>query len=125
MIKKLSPKIRVLWFLPVIIFQTACAVPPEQIRANKVSPTKYQDYSCEKIRQELFLVDYKLFQLTMKQNAQVNNQNDFLGSPAFPLIFLFADNKNEEIAQLKGEYKALEYVAKQKECDMKVENEED
>ena len=47
-------------------------------------------------------------------------------SPGFPLlIFSIPEgNKNEEIAQLKGDYEALEYVAKQKGCDLDEEVEE-
>jgi len=36
---------------------------------------------------------------------------------------MLEDNKNEEIAHLKGEYEALEYVAKQKECNLDIEAE--
>ena len=123
MMKNLSPKMRYICILLIAIFPAACALPPKHIRAKKVPQKKYQDYTCEQIKQELFVVDYKLFQLSMHQKAQVNDQNDFLGSPAFPMVF-FIDSKNEEIAQLKGEYEALEYTAKQKECDLDVEAEE-
>ena len=126
MMKNFSPKMRFICVLLIVIFPAACALPPKHIRAKKVSPKKYQDYTCEQIKQELFVVDYKLFQLTWHQKAQVNERNEFLHSPVFPLlIFSIPEgNKNEEIAQLKGEYEALEYVAKQKGCSLDEEAEE-
>ena len=107
----------------IVIFPAACVLPPKHIRAKEISPMKYQDYTCEQIKQELFVVDYKLFQVTRYQNAQLNERDKFLASPAFPMAF-FIDSKNEEIAQLKGEYEALEDAANQKECNLDVEAED-
>jgi hypothetical protein len=122
--KSLSPKVRFIFILLILIFPAACVTPPNQIRAKRISPIKYQNYTCEQIKQELFLVDYKLFQLTMHQNMELSNQKNALGSSFLSVFLLLEDNKNEEIAQLKGEFEALEYVAKQKECKLDTEVEE-
>ena len=109
--------------LLILIFPAACVLPPKHISAKQVPPEKYQEYTCEQIKQELFVVDYKLFQITRYQNARVDERDKFLASTAFPMAF-FVDSKNEEIAQLKGEYEALEVAANQKECNLDVEVEE-
>lgn len=112
-----------LFILLLISFLSACTTPPEKIRAKYVPPTNYQDYPCEQINQELFLVDHKIFQLTLHQRMEVENEEGGMKSCFGPVLWpalysFFGEDKKEQLAQLKGEYNALESMAKQKKCKL-------
>jgi hypothetical protein len=96
---------------------TACAD-----HADKV---QYQDYSCKQIRQEMMRVSRKVNQVSGVQDKQASNDSAAMGVglvlfwPA--LFFLAGHDQHGELAELKGQYDALEEEAIQKNCDVEKE----
>ena len=111
----------------VLVFGTAllvaaCSTAPDKISANYVSPLQYQDYSCRQIGSELMRVNRKVIEVT---GAQQDEADGDAGAMAVGLIlfwpalfFLAGEDREHELANLKGEYEALETVAIQKDCDI-------
>jgi hypothetical protein len=109
----------------IMVGLSACASHSENIEASDVSPLQYQDYSCHQIRSELMRVSRKVNQISGAQDKQAGNDEAAMGVglilfwPA--LFFLAGSDHHIELAQLKGEYDALEEEAIQKNCDVAKE----
>ena len=54
MMKNLSPEMRFICILPILIFPATCAIPLNQIRAKKVSPTIYEDSHVSRLNMNCF-----------------------------------------------------------------------
>jgi hypothetical protein len=110
--KNCTKSIKVLILLLLVLFSAASAEP------DKALLLKYQDYSCEQIEQELFLVDYKIPQY--KTNLQHQDYNQGICWTSILLLSGEAGSGlgHQKLAQLKREYDALEFLAKQKECHL-------
>jgi hypothetical protein len=112
--------IRAVSTLLILTFLTACATPPDKIPASYVSPLQYQGYTCNQVDQELIRVTNKVSEVTGQQQKEADKDAVAMGVglilfwPA--LFFLIGEDKKEELARLKGEYQALQDIAKQKEC---------
>jgi len=98
--------------LLIVFFSEAPAEPDKSI------VIKYQDYSCEQIEQELFLVDYKILQY--KTNLQHQDYNQGICWTSILLLSGESGSEREQlkVAQLKREYDALSFLADQKECKL-------
>ena len=112
--------IRAVSTLLILTFLTACATPPDKISASYVSPLQYQGYTCDQIDQELTRVTNAVSEVTGQQDKEASKDavamtvGLFLFWPA--LFFLAGEDKEQELARLKGEYEALQDIAKHKEC---------
>lgn len=99
---------------------SACATKPEKIEATYVSPTRYASLSCEQMDEEFREVQSRSNMLFKKQRKQSKNDKIATGVglvvfwPA--LFFLMDDDQKEEVAQIKGEYAALEIAHDKKGC---------
>ena|SRR5438045_1773796 len=104
---------------------SACADHADKIQGTYVSPVEYHDYSCKQIRQEMMRVSRKVNQVSGVQDRQASNDSVAMGVglvifwPA--LFFLAGHDQHTELAELKGEYDALEEAAIQKNCDVEKE----
>ena len=112
--------IRAVSTLLIMTFLTACATPPDKISASYVSPVQYQGYTCDQIDQELTRVTNAVSEVTGQQKKEASKDAFAMGVgliifwPA--LFFLIGEDKKEELARLKGEYIALQDIAKLKKC---------
>jgi hypothetical protein len=106
--------------LLILTFFTACATQPDKIPASYVSPLQYQGYTCDQIDLELTRVTNKVSEVTGQQQKEADKDAVAMGVGLFlfwpALFFLIGEDKKEELARLKGEYQALQDIAKQKEC---------
>ena len=106
--------------LLILTFLAACAKQPDKISASYVSPLQYQGYTCNQIDLELTRVTKAVAEVTGQQQKEADKDAVAMGVglilfwPA--LFFLIGEDKKEELARLKGEYQALQDIAKQKEC---------
>jgi len=104
---------------------SACADHADKIQGTYVSPVQYQDYSCKQIRQEMMRVSRKVNQVSGVQDNQASNDSAAMGVglvlfwPA--LFFLAGHDQHGELAELKGQYDALEEEAIQKNCNVEKE----
>lgn len=104
---------------------TGCASQPENINATYVSPVMYDHLNCNQIRQEMQRVSRHVHDITGQQEEEATGDAVALGVglvlfwPA--LFFMIGDDKEEELARLKGEYDALEQAAITKECNVTAE----
>ena len=99
---------------------SACATAPDKIQANYVSPTQYSNMDCDQIRAELYRVSSQVRVLTGQQRRKHTNDQVAMGVglvlfwPA--LFFLIGGDKKDQLAELKGQYDALDAAAIQKKC---------
>jgi hypothetical protein len=104
----------------ILTFLTACATQPDKISASYVSPLQYQGYTCNQIDLELTRVTNAVSEVTGQQQKEADKDAVAMavGLVIFwpALFFLIGKDKKEELARLKGEYQALQDIAKQKEC---------
>ena len=118
--KKNTRMIRAVSTCLILTFLTACATEPDKISASYVSPLQYQGYTCNQIDQELTRVTNKVSEVTgqQKKEAEKDAAAMAVGLIIFwpALFFLIGEDKKEELARLKGEYQALQDIAKHKEC---------
>ncbi len=109
--------------LLILTFLTACATHPDKISASYVSPIQYQGYTCNQIDLELTRVTNAVSEVTGQQQKEADKDAVAMGVGLFlfwpALFFLIGEDKKEELARLKGEYQALQDIAKQKECKKK------
>ncbi len=108
-----------------IMFLSACAMRPNNIKASYVSPLQYQDCSCNQLSEHLTVVNRKIIKVIEAQDKTADKDSVGLILRAlifFPAILLMAGGDREnELAQLKGEQQALELMAMQKGCDITEE----
>lgn len=105
-----------------------CADHADKIQPAYVSPLQYQDYSCKQIRGELARVSRKVNEISGVQDKTASNDSAAMGVGLilfWPALF-FIDNNDQhvQLAQLKGEFDALEQVAIQNNCNVARELEE-
>ncbi len=109
----------------VAVLLTGCAEHSDKIQGTYVSPVEYQDYSCKQIRKEMMRVSRKVNEIAGVQDKQASNDEAAMGVglilfwPA--LFFLAGHDQHTELAELKGQYDALEEEAIQKNCDVEKE----
>jgi hypothetical protein len=104
---------------------TACAQHSDRVQASYVSPIQYDDYSCRQIRAEMMRVSHKVNEIAGVQDKQASNDSVAMGVglvifwPA--LFFISGSDQHVQLADLKGQYDALEQTAIQKNCDVAKE----
>ena len=108
------------------MFLVGCATAPEKLGTTYVSPLQYKDYTCDQIGMEMQRVSRKVSELrgTLAKDASNDAAQMGIGLVLFwPALFFLegGDGANAaQYSQLKGEFEALEQVAIQKNCGIKV-----
>ena len=104
-----------------------CATAPEKLGATYVSPLQYKDYTCDQIGMEMQRVSRRVAVLrgTLDKEASTDAAQMGIGLILFwPALFFLEGGDGVQAAQysqLKGEFEALEQVAIQKSCSIKVQ----
>ncbi len=104
----------------VAILISGCATHPNKIQPTYVSPENYGDYNCEQLRMEMLRVNSRMNQLMGIQESERRKDTAAftVGMVLFwpALFFMIGDDQKEEIADLKGQFEALEQAAIDAEC---------
>ncbi len=104
----------------ILIVLSGCSKNPQSVSGAYVSPIFYKDYSCDQVTLEMQRVASKVSEVSGVQRSKATNDAVVTGVgvvifwPA--LFFLMGNDKEQELAQLKGELDALEQAAVQKNC---------
>lgn len=104
-----------------------CADHADKVNASYVSPLQYQEYSCHQIRAEVMRLSHKVNEVAGVQDKTASNDSAAMGVglilfwPA--LFFIEHSDQHVQLAELKGQYDALEQTAVQKNCDIVKEME--
>ena len=118
--------IRFFILLLLAMLLVGCATAPEKLGSTYVSPLQYKDYTCDQIGMEMQRVSRKVAELrgTLAKDASNDAAQMGIGLVLFwPALFFLegGDGVNAaQYSQLKGEFEALEQVAIQKNCGIKV-----
>ena len=111
-----------LFSIPVLVLGlAACADSSNKIAASYVSPLVYQDYSCSQLAAEIGRITARVAEVAGVQDEAASDDAALMGVglvlfwPA--LFFLAGEDKEDELAQLKGEMEALEEAAIEKDCE--------
>jgi hypothetical protein len=103
-----------------VSFIAGCATKSENITAKYVSPMQYNSLNCQQVESEMIRVSNQVRTVAGVQDEEAQGDAIAMGVgmvlfwPA--LFFLAGDDKEQELAQLKGEHQALQQSAIQKEC---------
>ena len=111
-------------FIPFlfVILLASCADHADKVQASYVSPLQYQEYSCHQIRTEVMRISHKVNEVAGIQDKTASNDSTAMGVglilfwPA--LFFIEHGDQHVQLAELKGQYDALEQTAIQKNCDI-------
>ena len=112
--------------LLLVTLLVGCATAPEKLGATYVSPLQYKDYTCDQIGMEMQRVSRKVAELrgTLDKDASNDAAQMGIGLILFwPALFFLegGDGVNaSQYSHLKGEFEALEQVAIQKDCGIKI-----
>ena len=104
-----------------------CATAPEKLGTTYVSPLQYKDYTCDQIGMEMQRVSRKVAELRGTLDKDASNDEVVMGIGLilfWPALFFLEGGDGAQEAQysrLKGEFEALEQVAIQKNCNIKVQ----
>lgn len=108
-------------FAAIASIVAGCATKPENVKATYVSPNVYSFLECEPLLAERERVIAKVAQVSQEQNDKAANDAIATGVgvvlflPA--LVFLAAgDDRETELASLKGNYDALTKAAARANC---------
>jgi hypothetical protein len=99
---------------------SGCASAPDKIAASYVSPVQYAGLDCTQIESEMARVSSQVQTVSGAQQRKHTNDEVAMGVglvlfwPA--LFFLATSDQKEQLAQLKGDYDALQAVALQHHC---------
>lgn len=94
---------------------TGCADHADKIQATYVSPTQFQELSCHQIRAEVTRVSHKVNEISGVQDSTATSDAWATGVGLvlfWPSLFFIAHgDQHAQLAELKGEYDALEQAA--------------
>lgn len=101
----------------------ACASSPDDIVPTYVSAARYDTYTCDQIRSELEAIGTRVNQIVGRQRKKARNDQIAMGVGLvifWPALFFLSSGSDraDEIARLRGEYEALDRVAKAKRCSV-------
>jgi len=106
-------------FVPIGLL--GCASGSGGLAPTYVSPLQFQAYSCEQIDAELGRLYVRINQLGGRlDETAVQDRWLAVGSRLYwPSVFMLGGSKEQatEFSRLKGEYEALELVAREKQCE--------
>ena len=103
-----------------------CATNPNNIAASYVSPVPYQSMNCDQLRAEAGRVSAAASASTGQQSKQATSDAVMTGVSLivfWPALFFIGGDKTNasEIAQLKGQMKAIEEVNSAKNCGIQFQ----
>lgn len=103
-----------------------CASSSDKIASSYVSHLQYSSYTCDQIKPELLRVNTQIVKVSGVQDSVANRDAVAMGVGLvlfWPALFFLAagDDQQAELANLKGQYEALETAAIQKRCDIAPE----
>lgn len=124
MVATLTPTRLVSLLVPTLL--VGCASSSDKITSSYVSPLQYASLTCDQIKPELLRVNSQLVKVSGVQDevATKDSVAMVVGLVLFwPALFFLAsgDDQKAELANLKGQYEALESAAIQKNCDIAPE----
>ena len=100
---------------------TGCASAPEKINATYVPDTLYESWSCERLEAEVLRTNHDLLETTelQRKKAKSDTAAVTVGVIVSPLAlgFLATKDYEDQLARLKGEFKAMETTLIAKQCD--------
>ena len=112
--------------LGAMVLVAGCASKSENIQATYMSPMIYDPYSCEQLAQEGQRISARAAEVAGVQDK--NRKNDTIKTTVGVLLFwpiLFANEGNgqtaAELAQLKGQKKAIEEASIKKNCGIRFQ----
>lgn len=97
-----------------------CAHNPDDIEADYVPPLTYSSLSCDDLQGELIRVSDEVRKVTGQQRDKARNDKLAVAGAIIlwpTLFFLASGDKENKLAQAKGQYKALVINAKTKKCE--------
>jgi hypothetical protein len=105
-----------------LLSTAACATAPENVEASYVSPVEFSNLSCDQIRAELMRVADRVRVVSGQQQRKRTTDAVALtvGLVVFwPALFLMVGgDKRAELADLKGQYDALDRAASERNCSV-------
>lgn len=101
--------------------QAACASQPQNIEARYVSPTVYQNWSCDQLFDERTRLTKEVDRVSglQRENANADTAMMTVGIIVlWPVLLGLAATKDrkEELGRLKGEYDAVDLSSRTKQC---------
>lgn len=112
--------------LAALIFLAACASKSENIQATYMSPMVYEPYTCSQLAEEGQRISARAAQVAGVQDK--NRQDDTIKTTVGVILFwpiLFANEGDgqtaAELAQLKGQKKAIEEASIKKNCGIRFQ----
>jgi hypothetical protein len=98
-----------------------CASQPQDIQAQYISPTKYNNFNCNQLTQEAGRLSNQVYGMTgsLKEKADTDSAQMAVGMLILwpTLFFLDGDGiEAQEYARLKGEVKAVDQSFLLKDC---------
>jgi len=99
---------------------TGCAHNPDDIEADYVPPMTYANLSCDDLQGELIRVSNEVRKVTGQQRDKARNDKLAVAGAIIlwpTLFFLASGDKENKLAQAKGQYQALVINAKSKKCE--------
>jgi hypothetical protein len=116
--------------LAAMILVAGCASKSENIQATYMSPVLYESFTCEQLGQEGHRVAARAAEVAGVQDK--NRKDDTIKTTVGVILFwpiLFANEGDgqtaAELAQLKGQKKAIEEASIKKNCGIRFENAKD
>ena len=112
--------------LLVTTLLVGCASSADKVGTSYVSPLQYASLTCDQIKPELLRVNTQIVKVSGVQDSVANRDAVAMGVGLvlfWPALFFLAagDDQQAELANLKGQYEALESAAIQKRCDIAPE----
>ena len=103
------------------VAQSACASSPDTIEARYVSPTMYQNWTCEQLVEERARLTKEVQRVSglQRENANADVAMMTVGIIVlWPVLFGLAATKDrkDELGRLKGEYEAVDLSIKTRQC---------
>lgn len=103
-----------------------CATSADKVSSSYVSPLQYAALTCDQIKPELLRVNSQIVVVSGVQDDVATKDAVAMGVGMvlfWPALLLLAsgDDKHAELANLKGQYEALESAAIQKNCTIAPE----
>jgi hypothetical protein len=91
---------------------SSCASSPDAIKSTYVSPSRYENWTCRQITEEIRRVESRLGETSAAQKKKATSDAVGVGIGIvlfWPALFLLAagEDQKQELARLKGEYDAL------------------
>lgn len=112
--------------LAAMILVAGCASKSENIQATYMSPITYEPFSCDQLAQEGQRVSARAAQVAGVQDK--NRQDDTIKTTVGVILFwpIILANEGDgqtaaELAQLKGQKKAIEEASIKKNCGIRFE----